>query len=692
MLKVWKPLGTASIALLAGVGCHQGGSHSGSGTDSADDTGTAEGPGSGGLDEASGSQGAADDTSGGDDEDDDDGEDTPSGNEVDQDELFMCDGSPALPSADIRLIDHDEWTRNVGAWYGTNRDRNPFYARAEDRYSTFSSTESVDSSILSLYLDTVGEAGTSWTGARSYDSNANATVVNDPQTLCFHDEASPSAECVRYFAQRYLERGSHFRPATEDEVDRLVSFTQEALADETSPQERAATIRKVAAAAWMSAGALHRTEVGSGELDEHGRTHLTDWELAQAMAYAIGGSAPRVPSVRRAHEVHTLGDVNGYLSGFAEAAEDGTITDLETVRSLVHQYIGGLDEERLDLRHDRGDSRHWDNRGEFGMAIGVRRFFREWLGYEDVGAIPKVEVSETSAWSGGVVELSYGNAVGGGNGYENTLTDHLDDMIARILAEDSDLLAKLLTSRMFYTPATADYQDSSVSNTTAEMSRVYNVEGVTPHTREDRWKELPADERSGVLTHPAWLGAHSLAAENDPNAIHRGKWIREELLCQDIPDIPLTVDAALSEASLEQSARQRMVEQIDEDDYCAGCHNMMNPLGYPFEIYNHAGFVRVEDHGGSPDGSSELILMPSAELGGPVTSALDMSQKFAESQWVKRCFIRQTFRYFAGREETIHDRCTFVALEEAYDDSGGSLAEMLAVLFTSESFTCRVPN
>nr|WP_276599496.1 DUF1588 domain-containing protein [Nannocystis sp. SCPEA4] len=247
---------------------------------------------------------------------------------------------------------------------------------------------------------------------------------------------------------------------------------------------------------------------------------------------------------------------------------------------------------------------------------------------------------------------------------------------------------------MFYTPATAGYQENETSiwKSTAESNRVYNVSGITPQTREGRWIELPQNERAGVLTHPAWLGAHALSFENDPNLVHRGKWIREELLCQNVPDLPITVDAKLSEASKSQSARQRMSEQIDADPYCAGCHALMNPLGYPFEIYNHAGFLRVEDHGGPPDGTSNLVGMPSPELDGPVTSAIDFSQRLANSRYAKRCFMRQAFRYFAGREETMHDACTMVAIEKAYDDSGGSFTEMLIALFNSDSFQTRVPD
>jgi hypothetical protein len=224
------------------------------------------------------------------------------------------------------------------------------------------------------------------------------------------------------------------------------------------------------------------------------------------------------------------------------------------------------------------------------------------------------------------------------------------------------------------------------------MNRVYNVAGITERTREARWIELPAHERAGVLTHPAWLGTHALSFENDANLVHRGKWIREELLCQDLPDLPLNVDAMLSDATKSQSARQRISEKIDADPYCSGCHQYMNPLGYPFEIYNHAGFVRVDDHGSEPDGSSTLINMPSPELDGPVTDAVALSQRLAASPYAKRCFLRQTFRYFAGRDEVLSDACTMVAMEKAYDDSDGSFTELLIALFTSDSFQTRLPD
>lgn len=686
-----------ALPLLWALGCSQGGDVASKGDTDTSDAGPSGGPGG----PTTGSTGdpvpttGATQTSDTSDTGDTEEPEEPSGNQLDQNALFTCVDEPALPPADLRLLDRDEWTRQVGSWAGTDLSKNPLYARPEHRYSTYSVDEALDESVLGLYLEVVGKAGSAWARGK-YDGGRLRTVHEDPEIECFLKDAAPSAACVDYYVRRFLEAGVLFRPASEDEFDSLRAFAEATLAGEADPEARPATIRRIAAAAWMTSGALYRPELGAGAVDEHGRRRLGDWELAQAIAYALTGAPAGVPSVNRTYESgYTKGDVDGDLGGFLAAAEDGSIQDPEVVASLVREYIGGLDEGRRDLLLEPNDERWWENHSEYWMATGVRDFFREWLGYGELAARPpKVEVSATSAWSGYAVEASYHNTVENIYGYESTLVSQLDDMIARILAADDDVFAQLLTSRMFYTPGTEGYQEgeTSIWKSTAEMNRVYNVSGVTPLTREARWKELPANERAGVLTHPAWLGAHALSFENDPNLVHRGKWIRNEILCQDVPDLPLTVDAKLTEESREQSARQRISEQIDADTYCSSCHKLMNPLGYPFEIYNHAGFLRVEDHGSPPDGSSTLIEMPSPELAGPVSSAVDFSHKLAASPYAKRCFVRQVFRYFAGREERMYDACTLVAMEKAYDESGGSFAELLIALFNSDSFQTRVPE
>ena len=75
--------------------------------------------------------------------------------------------------------------------------------------------------------------------------------------------------------------------------------------------------------------------------------------------------------------------------------------------------------------------------------------------------------------------------------------------------------------------------------------------------------------------------------------------------------------------------------------------------------------------------------------GTSVNDAIELVELFADSKSVQRCFMRQTFRFFVGRDETLNDACTLADMEASYEDSNGSFKEMLSTLFQSDSFQLR---
>jgi hypothetical protein len=654
----------------------------------------------GGSDAQSQPDTSTNDPDGGDtDEEEEPGELT--GNDLEQMPLFLCtDESQGYTTGRIRRVGRHEWTRNTGNPLGSVADRNPFDPRANHQYSTFSDQESLDKTTLEIYMGVLPAASGGWARSidRQYHNGAIVNIRDDDVMDCMYTEDAPDDACVESYTEYLLEHGVLFRPPSQAEHDALTAFAMSALeAEQTNATGRPHTMQRIFSAAQMTTGALFRTEMGDGEPDEYGRHKLGDWEFAQAIAYALDGRATGSPGIRRPGNGDYGGltaGVEGHLPMIKQAAIDGTISQPETIDAIVEAYVAGEDPYRKDLLTDVADQRKMSKRSKYWMGHGVRGFFREWLGYDEHEAIFKDTPHETSGleeqfppyW----VDKAYGNVVSGSNGHEPTLTEQMDDMIARILFEDTDVFENLLTTRTYYTPATAYFEGGSTEKTTLYMNHVYNVTELTEDSREARWIEMPEDERAGVLTHPAFLASHAGNFENDPSLIHRGKWVRENMLCGSVPDLPITVEAALDSDTRDQSVRKRMTEQVDSREYCWTCHAKMNPLGYPFEIYNHAGFLRKEDHGNPPDGSATLVQMPDPALEGPVSDAVEMSEKFAESDYVKRCFIRQTFRYFMGREERQRDACTLAQMEQAYDDSGGSFAAMLAALFKSDSFQYRV--
>ena len=225
----------------------------------------------------------------------------------------------------------------------------------------------------------------------------------------------------------------------------------------------------------------------------------------------------------------------------------------------------------------------------------------------------------------------------------------------------------------------------------------------------------PIANRKGLLTHPAWLIAHSQNLETDP--IHRGKWIREKLLAGTIPDVPITVDAVIP-PDQHKTLRQRM-EHRTADAYCWRCHQSMDPLGFPFESYDDFGRFRTEENLEHPenlltearrdvtnesgaslpiyrtrpvDPSGVLKGTGDAALDGNVENAFDLIDRLSASDKVRQSIIRHAFRFFLGRNERISDSRTLMDAEKAYVDSNGSYDELIVSLLTSDSFIYRKSN
>jgi len=223
----------------------------------------------------------------------------------------------------------------------------------------------------------------------------------------------------------------------------------------------------------------------------------------------------------------------------------------------------------------------------------------------------------------------------------------------------------------------------------------------TDPAADERWVTMPEDQRSGVLTHPAWLTAHGGNEEDGPSVVLRGHWIREHLFCEDVAGLDLVnLEAQLAPAGEDDRARDRIIdtfgdltlpigERTSSSPLCANaaCHGRMNELGLAFEIFNHAGFVREDDHGHAPDGSARIRYWPGSSSRVEVNDAVELTQLLAEDPHARRCFLRHVFRFFARRYETPADACVLADMETAFE--GGSFLGALEALLTHESFLIR---
>ena len=257
------------------------------------------------------------------------------------------------------------------------------------------------------------------------------------------------------------------------------------------------------------------------------------------------------------------------------------------------------------------------------------------------------------------------------------LTRDTERLIAHIVAEDRDVLRQLLTTNQTFISDDSDLPRGH---------RTYNLPA------DWKWRDglidLNPEERAGVLTQPAWLVAQSGNFDNDP--VRRGKWILEHLLGGTVPDLPISVCAIVPEDP-EKTLRERF-EVIRNDNYCWKCHRQMNPLGMPFEAYDHFGRFRLREHQNPVVTRGAVVDIGDPSVDGEVENAIELIHRLAESKRTQEVFVRYAFRFFLGRNETVRDAKTLQNANRAYEENGGSFRELVISLMSSDSFLYRAPE
>jgi len=178
--------------------------------------------------------------------------------------------------------------------------------------------------------------------------------------------------------------------------------------------------------------------------------------------------------------------------------------------------------------------------------------------------------------------------------------------------------------------------------------------------------DLDPARAAGLLTQGSFLAEHAKADQTSP--VLRGKFVRAKLFCTPPapppPDIvvrPPTVDPRLS-------TRQRFAQHT-ADDRCAGCHALMDPIGFAFEHYDAAGRWRDVDGGQVVDATGDLV---GTDVDGALDGVPSLAARLADSAAVANCTATQWFRYAFGRaEQSQGDLCTVGKLAAAFKGTNG---------------------
>lgn len=395
------------------------------------------------------------------------------------------------------------------------------------------------------------------------------------------------------------------------------------LARRTEPDAgRREALQTILSAVLVMPEAVFRIETGAGKPDAYGRVTLSPREMAFAISYALTDSPPD--------------------AALRDAMDDGHLATREDARREVARLLADAEIEKPR----------------------ILRFFREYFEY----------TRATEIFKDGRIRKHY---------MPEQLVEDADAVVLAALAQDHDVLRRLLTTPEYFVNY-GPKGDIGVNRPDKRQERYYELFNLS---RQWQWqKQQPiafAPQRSGILTHPAWL--ISFSDNEKSQAIQRGLWIRTKLLGGTVPDVPIGVDAQLpSDPKL--TLREKM--HVTRQEYCWNCHQKMDPLGLPFEQFDDFGIFRTEELN-RPVDSSGAIECGVAELDGPVRDPFEYMERLASSRHVTQVFVRHAFRYWMGRNETLDDAPTLIDAEKAYTEHDGSMNALLASLLTSDSFLYR---
>jgi hypothetical protein len=211
------------------------------------------------------------------------------------------------------------------------------------------------------------------------------------------------------------------------------------------------------------------------------------------------------------------------------------------------------------------------------------------------------------------------------------------------------------------------------------------IYGLTSTSPTFKKTPLPASQRAGILTQPAFLG--SAAHTDGSSPVYRGLAVMSQLLCRSAPPVPAMVPPLPPvDRTVIKTTRQRY-EVHETAAFCAACHSTFDPMGYTFENYDGLGQWRTMENGVAVDPSGAIVGTRASD--GTVANAVALAGALAASAEVHECFARQVFRFDVGRPETDADGCSIAQAVSAYSGKNLDLRELIVALATSPAFRAR---
>jgi hypothetical protein len=203
--------------------------------------------------------------------------------------------------------------------------------------------------------------------------------------------------------------------------------------------------------------------------------------------------------------------------------------------------------------------------------------------------------------------------------------------------------------------------------------------------------QLNTEQRLGLLT----LGGITAGGttSNLTNPVLRGTFILNKMMCFDI-ELPAGLAVSPPEPYTGKTARERFTKH-SSDATCAGCHGLIDPMGFPFENYDAVGLYRTAERWTDP--MTNMVYDTPIDASGAVPgvegsakNAVELVKLLATSEAVGTCFAHYWMQFAYGRSiDTEADKCNVHSVESSFKGAEFNVKELLLALTQTDAFLYR---
>ncbi|WP_254508791.1 DUF1592 domain-containing protein [Anatilimnocola floriformis] len=345
------------------------------------------------------------------------------------------------------------------------------------------------------------------------------------------DTSKPQAEQSREVLQRFVSK-AYRRPATKEEVDRVCTLAEQAIADGDKWE---AAMQLAMQAVLVSPKFLFRLELDDRPQTDEPRA-ISEFQLASRLSYFLWSSMP-----------------DDELTALAAKNELTSNLDAQVRRMLK-------DPKSVSLY--KNFAVQWLQLGRLSAHAPDKAMFKEWN-----DGLRQAMLKETELFFLAIVQE--------------------DRSILDLISADFTFLNFDLARHYGILDVTGTTWATEKKRPRGRQIDREKFERVQLATESDR-----NDLRGGLLTMASILTVTSNPTRTSP--VKRGRWVLEQILGTPPPPPPPNVPELKEGAELTGTLRERMAQHM-ANPACANCHAKMDPIGFAFENFDAIGRFRNED-------------------------------------------------------------------------------------------------